>query len=128
MRNVLDKMDYLSKKSKSAQNLLKPLRAYLMERKSYRQLNAKKLVSHAQMMTPLDALTKMNAKKLKMTMNKMLLFVTNQREQAKLKLIQGAKSIKRQMHLNLPSKKKLLTLVSQQWEKIWLLVILLLVM
>ena len=54
-------------------------------------------------------------------MNKMLLFVTNQREQAKLKLTQGAKSIKRQIHLSLPSKRKLLTLVSQQWEKIWLL-------
>ena len=33
-------------------------------------------------MTPLDALPKMIAKKSKMTMNKMLLFVTNQQEQA----------------------------------------------
>ena len=92
-----------------------------MERKSYRQLNAKKRVSHAQMMTLLDAMARMNAKKLKMTMNKMLLFVTNQQEQAKLKLTQGAKSIKRQIHLSHPSKRKLLTLVSQRWEKIWLL-------
>ena len=53
-----------------------------MERKSYHQLNAKMLISHAQVMTPLNALTKMIAKKLKMMMNKMLLFVTNQQEQA----------------------------------------------
>ena len=71
------------------------------------------------MMTPLDALAKMNAKKLRMMMNKMLLFVTNQQEQVELKLTQGVKSIKKTMiHPSLNSKRKLLTLVSQQWEKI----------
>ena len=69
-------------------------------------------------MTPQNALPKNNAKKLRMTMIKILLFVTNLKEQVMLKFTQGAKLIRKQIHLSLTLKIKLITFVSQQWVKI----------
>ena len=69
-------------------------------------------------MTPQNALPKINAKKFRMTMIKILLFVTNLKEQVMLKFTQGAKLIRKQIHLSLILKIKLITFGSQQWEKI----------